>query len=987
MGSFHARNGPGELLARYSFLEPLLEGRRVLEVGAARVTDGASALFLAERGAVAVLSIEPEEADLEGARRTGRHPFVQFQAMLPTALRAGTFDLILLADGTSLASTPSEAADLRRLLAPGGRLVTAIPAGGAGISDLVGEPAEGEPPSYEAFVNALSDHFSLVEVAAQTATIGWVFGMTSEDEPEIAMDGTLAGTPDTTRYVAIAGEEPSGLSGFTVVALPVAPLLEVARARTQGSAGELETAQVRAAEAAATVQVAEEAIAAERARVAEQAAALAALEVERDTALHARESAVAEAEALRAEREEAIRARDTARSEADAAVAERDRALEAHRQREAEREALVQERDEARGRELEARRSREVALAEAVALGESLARSEAMGIELARDRDAALAARDQAAAEAAEHRLSLDEARLAGGSLDGQLSQARDEAARLAARLQELEQGGAWQGPTRVLELEAMAEAERTTAFELRARLDRLQAAAVARDQELEEARAALATAEEERGRLEVVLAEGHNGALESEAALQAARSEAQAGRAALEAALDRATRAEARTSELEEALEKGGQGQSAAAAAREEEVAALQARIAELETASSAVPGAGVPSDAEGLAAQLAEANTARATLQNDLAELKESSDRKVAEARRAAYDAAAKAEEARREAEAAHKRLEAVETDASGAVQTAREWGQVREALEAQVAELNARLDAEAERTGILSAQHAEARAQLETAVERDAPVEMEERVRRAEERAEDFARRVVEAEARARELDAVAAQGMGGAAEALEIVEFEDPEGLGAQLAELKAARASLEKELSEARTAADTAEAQVAEIAAELQAVRWEKDEIDQRLQAAQAGGGGMGADVSRIRDELATRMAELALQRREVERLEAVVASLSVRTELSPAADGAEAERKLAEALQRAADAEAALRAQVDAEAPTQAAPEDGEPLRRATQERLALAAQVAERDGKIARLQREVADKTERLGRLAKELGELKAKGLGKIFR
>ena len=35
----------------------------------------------------------------------------------------------------------------------------------------------------------------------------------------------------------------------------------------------------------------------------------------------------------------------------------------------------------------------------------------------------------------------------------------------------------------------------------------------------------------------------------------------------------------------------------------------------------------------------------------------------------------------------------------------------------------------------------------------------------------------------------------------------------------------------------------------------------------------------------------------------------------------------------------------------------------------------------------IARLQREVADKTDRLGRLAKEMGELKAKGLGKIFR
>ena len=49
MGSFYARNAAGDLLARYSFLEPLLEGKRVLEIGAARATDGGSALFLAER--------------------------------------------------------------------------------------------------------------------------------------------------------------------------------------------------------------------------------------------------------------------------------------------------------------------------------------------------------------------------------------------------------------------------------------------------------------------------------------------------------------------------------------------------------------------------------------------------------------------------------------------------------------------------------------------------------------------------------------------------------------------------------------------------------------------------------------------------------------------------------------------------------------------------------------------------------------------------
>ena len=44
-------------------------------------------------------------------------------------------------------------------------------------------------------------------------------------------------------------------------------------------------------------------------------------------------------------------------------------------------------------------------------------------------------------------------------------------------------------------------------------------------------------------------------------------------------------------------------------------------------------------------------------------------------------------------------------------------------------------------------------------------------------------------------------------------------------------------------------------------------------------------------------------------------------------------------------------------------------------------------AAVGERDQRIARLQREVQDKTDRLGRLAKEMGELKAKGIGKLFK
>jgi chromosome segregation ATPase len=87
-------------------------------------------------------------------------------------------------------------------------------------------------------------------------------------------------------------------------------------------------------------------------------------------------------------------------------------------------------------------------------------------------------------------------------------------------------------------------------------------------------------------------------------------------------------------------------------------------------------------------------------------------------------------------------------------------------------------------------------------------------------------------------------------------------------------------------------------------------------------------------------------------------------------------------------MRRAADAEAAAAAGREAPVPEGVTGDAAEALRRLASERDGIAAQLADRDGKIARLQREVADKTDRLGRLAKEMGELKAgaKGLGKIF-
>src|SRR5574341_1273855 len=240
MSRFYARAGAGDLLARYSFIEPLLPGRRVLEVGAAASTAGATALFLAERGAAAVVSVDDDPAAIAEAARESQHPFVQFKSAALDALPEKAFDLALVADGAALATDPGRVAALRRLLGPKGRLVTALPTPeGGSLSELSGEPPIGELPTFESFVGALGDHFTCVEVATQSATVGYVLAMGQSAEPEISIDGSLAGTSDTSFYVAICGDAPCNLEGLTIVALATQPLLASAaeRARLAGTGG------------------------------------------------------------------------------------------------------------------------------------------------------------------------------------------------------------------------------------------------------------------------------------------------------------------------------------------------------------------------------------------------------------------------------------------------------------------------------------------------------------------------------------------------------------------------------------------------------------------------------------------------------------------------------------------------------------------------------------------------------------------------------
>jgi hypothetical protein len=67
--AFYQPSGASELLPRYAFLEGLLAGARVLEVGAAAATGGRGASFLRSRGAPSVLSLDSDPAAVAAVQK------------------------------------------------------------------------------------------------------------------------------------------------------------------------------------------------------------------------------------------------------------------------------------------------------------------------------------------------------------------------------------------------------------------------------------------------------------------------------------------------------------------------------------------------------------------------------------------------------------------------------------------------------------------------------------------------------------------------------------------------------------------------------------------------------------------------------------------------------------------------------------------------------------------------------------------------------
>ncbi len=369
--TFYKALGASELLPRYAYLEPLIDGARILEVGAVASTGGRSAAFLRERGARLVLAVDSEPELVERAQRAwASDPELRFRAADLEALEPGSFDLVLVADGGPVLEAPDALDRLRAVAGERGRVVFALrnPAG-VSLAQMAGEQEAVAPVTYGRMLALLRERWASVEVLTQSALFAYQLApVAADDELELSVDGSLAEADEAAWLVAVCGPESGGLAGEqSIVALPGAPLA-VAAGRRAELAERLALAERSAKGARADI----ERVRAERAELELQNVKLAdQLQAEREgTSQHRRRAREAEARAELAEQEaRGLRERVAT---LEASVAEREREL-------VEARALI--RPEVPPSELEKRLALERERAEA--LETSLAQLEEQRAELA----------------------------------------------------------------------------------------------------------------------------------------------------------------------------------------------------------------------------------------------------------------------------------------------------------------------------------------------------------------------------------------------------------------------------------------------------------------------------------------------------------------------------------------------------------------------------------------------------------------------------
>ena len=227
--------------AVYSYLRPILIGRRVLELGCGT---GEGAAYLARLGARNVVGADDSGAVAEARARnldawgagelcsprtiaggSGNPPrvprsddSVSFLTMTAAALeQAGPFDVVLIPEAADIVQGrgPLAMPAVLKLVAPGGRLVCVVPNG-----DRNDVAAPGV--SYFDIVDRLSPHFPRVRMFGQTPFAAWGIAEFDEAPAELRIEPDLAEAEneEPSHYLALCGHDEALSLGYALVQIP-----------------------------------------------------------------------------------------------------------------------------------------------------------------------------------------------------------------------------------------------------------------------------------------------------------------------------------------------------------------------------------------------------------------------------------------------------------------------------------------------------------------------------------------------------------------------------------------------------------------------------------------------------------------------------------------------------------------------------------------------------------------------------------------------
>jgi SAM-dependent methyltransferase len=235
-----------ELHARYVLAAPLVENKRVLDLGGAT---GASLVPLAEAGAAGLMVVcdEPHAYEEELTDIGLEGVTVAAETGLPLPYEDGAFDFILCHDlAERVAADAAWESELRRVLAPEGFLMAAVAnPNGQFLSEIAGERFASSV-GYEDLVGQIGAHFAAVTVFGQSPLAGTLFyDFADSEEQGLSLDRALLSDDDEAPgwYVILFGPEEMHRDDLAIVQLPFTTVTGAAAAvapaaeRERSSAG------------------------------------------------------------------------------------------------------------------------------------------------------------------------------------------------------------------------------------------------------------------------------------------------------------------------------------------------------------------------------------------------------------------------------------------------------------------------------------------------------------------------------------------------------------------------------------------------------------------------------------------------------------------------------------------------------------------------------------------------------------------------------